>query len=444
MSRLDRIQYRATRDDHTGADLREYAPWDDSCGGVQKGTPEQGVTGINSVKQRIIPISIVLVLSLIGCRGNRVQKGPSRQPEALVTTAVVTERSVPIDIRVIGNVEASATIRVKAQVSGQLTKVYFQEGRDVKAGDPLFLIDPLPYDEAIHQAEANLAKDSALIRQAEANLKRDVAQEKFARNQAARYQQLFAEGVMSKQQAEQYSSDADARAEAVGADQAAIESARATIQADTSTLENIKLQRSYCDIRSPVDGRTGNLAVEAGNLVRANDPELVTINQIHPVYVTFSVPEARLSEIKRYMAGGRLTVLASPAGDRGQAEQGSLTFVDNNVDLTTGTIKLKGTFPNENSRLWPGQFVNVVLRLTTLPNAVIVPVRAIQMGQSGEFVYVVRNDMTAEVRPVTTAFKVDQEVVVQKGLQPGETIVTEGQLRLAPGMRVRTREGRTS
>jgi multidrug efflux system membrane fusion protein len=349
---------------------------------------------------------------------------------------------MPVDIRVIGSVEAYTAIRVKAQVSGQLMKVQFRQGDDVKAGAPLFLIDPSPFDAAIRQAEASIAKDTALLRQAEANLRRDTAQETYARDQAARYQKLFSEGVMSKQQTEQYDSDANMRAEAVRADQAAIESAQASLKADAASLESAKISRAYCDIRSPVDGRTGDLNIQEGNLVRSSDAELVTINQVHPIYVTFSVPENRLPEIRKYMAAGPLSVVASPPGDVNQTETGQLTFIDNTVDSTTGTIKLKATFANGNSRLWPGQFVNVALRLKTLQNAVVVPVRAVQMGQDGEFAYVVKGGQSAELRPVTTGLRIGEEVVIEKGLQKGETIVIEGQGRLAPGMKVRSKGGR--
>ena len=378
-----------------------------------------------------------LLCGFSSCSGNRPQTVAARSQAALVTTAVVVERTVPVDIRVIGNVEPYTTIHVKAQIGGQLTKVHFREGQEVRKGDPLFLIDPRPYDEAIRQAEANLARNTALLQQAEANLQRDLAEEKYARDQAARYQRLFVEGVMSKEQTEQFLTDADARAEAVKADRAAIESARAAIQADRAALANAKLQRAYCSIDSPIDGRTGDLAVHEGNLVKANDVDLVTIHQIRPIYVTFSVPEKELPAVKRYMAAGTLPVLASPPSDPDMVEQGSLTFVDNAVDSTTGTIKLKGTFPNPGGRLWPGQFVNVALRLAVKPNALVVPARAIQTGQEGEFVYVITKDMTAEARPVVTSNRVDRQVVVEQGLARGETVVTEGQLRLAPGVKVR-------
>jgi multidrug efflux system membrane fusion protein len=384
---------------------------------------------------------LLLFSLLLSCCGNRTQGPPDRPRAAFVTTAIVARKTVPVDIRVIGNVEAFTTINVKAQVGGQLMEVYFKEGQDVRKGDLLFLIDPRPYDEAIRQAEANLARDQALLQQAEANLQRDIAQEKFARDQAARYQKLFREGVMSREQAEQFASDADARAEAVRADRAAIASAQAAIHADRAALENAKLQRSYCAIHSPVDGRTGELMLKAGNLVKASDVDLVTIHQVRPIYVSFSVPEKELPAVRRYMAAGTVEVLSAPAGAPGEIERGALAFIDNSVDSTTGTIKLKGTFPNTNGKLWPGQFVNVTLRLTTNPDTVVTPVKSIQTGQTGEYVYVVKPDQTVESRAVVTGDRVDQEVVVAKGLSPGETVVTEGQLRLAPGMKVRIKEG---
>ena len=372
-----------------------------------------------------------------GGRGRGGENGP-----VPVIVAMVGEKTVPINIDVIGNVEAYSTITVKAQISGQLTKVSFQEGDYVKNDDLLFTIDSRPYEAQLNQLEANIARDSAALGQAQANLARDTANEKYAQTQAGRYEKLQAEGVVSKEQSDQQRSSADALAQTVLADKAAIESAKAQIVASKAAVENSKVMLSYTTIRSPITGRTGNLAVKQGNIVTANTSELMTIAEVEPIYVTFSVPESQLGDIKRYMGQGKLSVTATPQDDNTQKESGYLTFIDNAVDATTGTIKLKGTFQNADKKLWPGQFVRVTLQLTTRPNAVVVPNQAVQTGQDGQFVYVVKDDKTVEMRPVVTSTRIEQELVVDSGLQPGETIVTEGQLRLAPGSRVQVRDGR--
>jgi multidrug efflux system membrane fusion protein len=360
-----------------------------------------------------------------------------------VTVANAVQRDVPVEVQVIGHVEAYSTITVKAQASGQLTDVYFHEGDVVHKGEKLFTIDKRPLEAAYQQALANIARDEAALGQAQANLLRDEAQAKYQDTQAKRYADLLAGGVISKDQAEQLRASADAMAQTVSADRAAIESAKANIGASRATAENAKVQLSYTDIFSPIDGRTGNLTVKAGNVVMANSMDLMTINQVEPIYVNFAVPEAQLPAIKKYMALGTLQVRARPQdGDVTDEDTGKLTFVDNTVDVTTGTITLKGTFPNIGHKLWPGQFVRVTLRLTTQPNAVVVPNQAIQTGQSSSFVYVVKPDRSVESRNVTTGARVDQDMVVNDGLQVGETVVIEGQLRLAPGMKVVVRDGR--
>lgn len=370
--------------------------------------------------------------------GRLAAKGMQAVP---VTTTAVVRKDVPIEIQAIGNVEAYSTITVKAQVGGQLTSVYFHEGDFVKAGDLLFTIDQRPLEAQLQQMEANVARDTAQLGQAQANLARDVAQAQYAAAQAARYAKLFSEGIISKEQSDQYSTNADAVAQAVSADKAAIESARASMVASKAAVENARVQLSYTNIRSPLDGRTGNLNVKQGNVVAANSMDLMTINQVQPIYVTFAVPEAHLPDIKKYMAHGQLPVVAAPENAEAQ-ERGTLTFVDNAVDPTTGTIKLKGTFPNPERRLWPGQFVRVTLRLTTQPNALTVPNQAVQTGQDGPFVYVVKQDRTVEVRPVVPGARVNEDLVIDKGLELGETVVTEGQLRLAPGSKVQMKDGR--
>jgi multidrug efflux system membrane fusion protein len=390
-----------------------------------------------------------LGLMLAGCTGKSTQAASGRRGEGgvPVTVATVTHKNVPLQIDMIGNVEAYSTITVKAQVGGELTVVHFREGDYVKAGDLLFTIDPRPLRAMLNQTEANLAKDEAALGQAEANLVRDTAQQKYAHSQAERYGRLLQAGIVSKDQSEQMGSNADALAAAVNADEAAVRSARAAVVASKATLENSRVQLEYTTIRSAINGRTGNIMVKQGNIVAANTVDLTTINQVEPIYVTFSVPEAQLPAIKRYMSEGELQVTATtatPQADTAVQERGVLTFVDNTVDPTTGMIKLKGTFANKDHRLWPGVFARVTLRLTMQPDVVMVPNQAVQTGQEGAFVFVVKPDRTVESRPVVTGSRIDQEIVISSGLQPGETVVTEGQLRLGPGVRVQPRENRAA
>ena len=358
-----------------------------------------------------------------------------------MTVAVSALKDVPVEVQVIGNVEAYSTISVKALVTGQLIKTSFQEGDYVKKNDLLFSIDSRPLEAALNQTIANASRDQAALGQAQANLARDKASAKYADSQATRYAQLFQEKVVSRDQAEQLRANADAVNQAVAADLAAIESAKANINSSKAAVENARVQLSYTDLRSPIDGRTGNVTVKQGNVVMANSMELCTINQVEPIYVTFAVPEAQLPAIKRYMAEGKLPVRARPQDDSNAGEEnGSLTFVDNAVDMTTGTIKLKGTFNNNDHKLWPGEFVRVTLRLSTQRNAVTVPNEAVMTGQNGSYVYVVKADKTVESRPVTTGARVNQDMVIEQGLEAAETVVTEGQLRLAPGSKVVVRD----
>jgi multidrug efflux system membrane fusion protein len=398
-----------------------------------------------------VPTLALGILGAVGCNASRGKAGAGpaggrgRGAEGgpvPVVVAMVTQRDVPINVDVIGNVEAYSTITVKAQVGGELTKVSFREGDFVKKGDLLFTIDARPFAAQLSQAQANLARDTASLSQAEANLARDNANEKYAQDQASRYRGLFDQGVVSKEQADQTRSSADALSQTVLADKAAIESARAQIVASKAAVETATVQMSYTTIRSPIDGRTGNIAVKQGNVVSANTSDLMTITEVQPIYVTFSVPEAQLGDIKRYMGQGQLPVHVAPQSDATTQEAGVLTFIDNTVDSTTGTIKLKGTFQNAANRLWPGEFVRVTLGLTTRPHATVVPNQAVQTGQDGQFVYVVKQDRTVEMRPVVTGTRVDQELVIDRGLEPGETVVTEGQLRLTPGSHVQVQDGR--
>jgi multidrug efflux system membrane fusion protein len=353
-----------------------------------------------------------------------------------VVVAQVKQQDVPVDIDGIGNVEAYATISVRSQVSGQLTEVHFHEGDMVRKGDLLFTLDARPFEAMLQQAQANYVRDQALLSQAEANLARDAANAEYSQLTAERYAELTARGIISKDQAQQTRASADATKATVNADKAAVASARAQLVAQQAAVDNAKVALGYTVIRSPLDGRSGNLMLKAGNLVTANSTELTTIAQVQPVYVTFSVPATHLPTIKRAMTQGKLSVVATPQDADAQPANGELSFVDNVVDASTDTIKLKGTFPNADRHLWPGQFARIKLRLAILQQATIVPQQALQTGQDGQFVFVVKPDSTVEQRPVTAGQRVNDDVVIAKGLKAGETVVKEGQLRLEQGTKV--------
>jgi membrane fusion protein, multidrug efflux system len=368
-------------------------------------------------------------------------KGPGRGgfgafPATPVTVATAEMRDVPVQVRQIGAVEAVSVIAVKAQIGGELTKVLFREGDDVRTGQQLFEIDPRPYQQAIDQAQAAIAKDEALIAQAQANLARDTVQTANAKEQAERYAALAKDGLISKDQNSTYQTTFNSQNESLRADEAAINSAKASLNVDKAALETAKLNLLYCSIRSPIDGRAGSLLVQAGNLVKANDTgALVNINQVQPVYVTFSVPEQFLNEIRTYSSAGAIAVTAVVSSEH--SVTGKLTFIDNSVDNTTGTIKLKAEFPNADRMLWPGQFVNVVMTLHTLRGVTVVPSEAVQSGQAGQFVFVVKPDHTVANKPVKLGQSIDNQIVVESGISPGDTVVTDGQMRLIPGAPVR-------
>jgi len=360
-----------------------------------------------------------------------------------VEVANATLKSVPVDISVVGNVEAYSVVSIRAQTGGMLTEVHFKEGDFVKKGDLLFVIDPKPLQGQMNSAKANLAKSSALLKQAQATLAKDTASANYAHDQAERYQKGVADGAFAKEQGEQLKSAAAAQQQVLEADRAAISSAEAQITADQSAINNLNIQLGYTSVEATLDGRSGNILQKAGNIVTANTTDLATIYAVEPIYVTFAVPEARLADVKRYSDAGKLSVTARAQDGTGDVERGELTFIDNSVDTSTGTIKLKGTFPNKDHKLWPGQFVNVVLRLTTRNNAVVVPNQAVQTGQDGTYVYVVGEDRAVSVRPVKTGPRIDQDMVIDEGLKGGETVVTEGQLRLQPGSKVQIRDQQT-
>ncbi len=353
-----------------------------------------------------------------------------------VTVSAATQKTVPVQLRAIGNVQAYSTVTVKSKVGGELVRVHFTEGQDVKKGDLLFTIDPRSFEAALKEAEAKLERDLAQVQQAKANLERDLFRAKNAEDDAKRYEFLIEKGVVTRQQYEKMRADADALEATVRADRAAVENAEAAVRADRAAVENAKIQLGYCLIRSPMDGRTGSLLIHQGTIVKAEDIHLLTILQIVPIYVSFSVPEQYLLDIKKFTALGTLRVEAVVPMNEDRVEKGAITFIDNTVDSSTGTIRLKGAFENRERRLWPGQFVNVALTLTTEPNVIVVPSHAIQTGQEGQYVFVIKQDMTVESRPVVVGRTVDRETVVQKGLHADEKVVIDGQIRLYPGARV--------
>lgn len=397
---------------------------------------------------------------------SKKEAGKKRAVPVVVATA--TQKTIPIQLSATGTVEAYSTVSVKSQVDGQLTGVYFQQGQNVNKGDLLFKIDSRPLQAALMQANAAKAKDLALVKQtqanvlkaiadvnqAKANVVKDKAQATNADVQAQRYASLLNKGAISKEQAQQYQTTAEAQQATVKADQggvanaqaavaaaqADVQNAKAAVASDEAAIDNAKVQLSYSSIYSPIAGRTGSLKLTQGNLVQANatDP-LITISQIRPIYVNFYIPQRLLPDLKKYSANGKLQVDALPPKDAGHPVRGELSFVDSGVNTQTGTIQLKGTFANADDRLVPGQFVNVVLKLSQEPNAITVPSVAVQSGQQGHYVYVVKPDKTAEMRQITVGDTVGNETVIQRGLKSGEQVVTDGQFNLVPGATVQVK-----
>ena len=380
------------------------------------------------------------VLALAGCTKTEptaAAAGNPAPPATAVRLATATVRSVPVEIKTIGKVESMNSVQVKPIIGGTVMKAYFNEGDAVKKGDPLFEIDPRTHQEAVKQWEATLARDRALQAQSEAQLASAQAQEAFYGMQATRYERLAKEGLASQEQADQAAVEARARRTNVRAVTAAIDSIKATIQADLAALDNAKLQLSYCSMKAQITGRTGDVRIKVGNVVKAGDSDMVTIHQVQPAYVAFTVPEAKLIVLRERMKRGGLAVSASIPGDTLPDSRGTITFMDNAVEGATGTIKLKATFPNAETRLWPGQFVHVKVLLEQQEGAVVIPAAALQNSQTGNYVYVLTPQQTVEMRPVKIGTRADRDVAIESGLKSGEQVVVEGQLRLAPGMKVK-------
>ena len=363
----------------------------------------------NGMKKSILipaTAAVVVVMLAVGCSAKKTN--PVAGAPVLVTQAYTTNLPVQIDPPPVGHVMPVSTATIHSQIGGIISEVHFKEGSEVKSNDLLFTIDPRPSQAALDQARANLERDSGQLEYQKANYSRD--------------QKLLAAKIISQ---DQFDTDTASRDAATG-----------TVAADKAAITNALLNLEFCQIRSSIDGKTGSLLAFAGNVVKAPDDVLLTINQIHPIYVQFAVPEQYLPEIKKQMRGKALAVKATFENMDGPPSQGELTFVDNSVDETTGTILLKATFPNEDDALWPGQFVNVTLTLSELTNAVVVPSQVVQTGQNGDFIYVVKADQTVEMQPVQTGITFNNKTVVLTGLKSGETVVTDGQLRLAPKMKV--------
>ena len=360
------------------------------------------------MKKTIFLSGFALALAILagGCsRG--AAKAPAGAP-VTVAKSFTTNIPVRIDPPPVGHVLAYSTVTVHSQIQGMLSEIHFKEGQEVKKGDPLFTIDPRPTQAALDQTRANLVRDSGQLAYAKANYSRD--------------QKLFDLKIISQEQFD--------------TDKASLDASTGTVAADKAAITNALLNLEFCHINAPVDGVTGGLQAFVGNVVKAPDDTLLTINQIHPIYVQFGVPEQYLPEIRREMRDKTLNVNVTYENMDVPPPGGTLTFVDNSVDTMTGLIQLKATFPNENGSLWPGQFVQVVLTLSELTNALVVPSQSVQTGQSGQFIYVVQPDQTVEMRSVETGITFNNQTVVSKGLKTGEIVVTDGQLMLAPGVAV--------
>jgi len=356
-------------------------------------------------------VAVLLAVILPGC-SRHAAKPAGAAPPVLVATAVITNVPVQIDPPPVGHVVPYSTVTVHSQIGGIISQVHFQEGQPVKQGDLLFTIDPRPAQAALAQAKATLLRDRAQLENAKIQFDRE--------------QKLFDQKLVSQDEFD--------------TSKAGMDALQGTVQADQAAVTNALISLEFTEIRSPIDGVTGSLLFYQGNVVKAPDDTLVTINQVHPIYVGFAVPEQYLLQIRGEMKQRQLKVQATFENMNVPPPQGELTFINNTVDEATGTILLKATFPNERSVLWPGQFVNVELTLSELTNAVVVPSPAIQTGQNGEYVYILKPDQTVEERPVTIGITYQEKTVVRQGLAAGETVVTDGQLRLTPGAKVSVKQ----
>lgn len=385
---------------------------------------------------------------LTGC-ASETQQNFERPPAPVSVTAAVAE-DVPTYLDAIGKTVAREVVSIQPQISGRIVKIHFTDGANVKKGELLFTIDPRPFEVNVRQAQANLSRDQALKKQAEANLAREIAQSKWGLAQVERYRKLVADGIVSREQYEQLRVDLDSLNATAEAARAAVRSADEAIKVDAAAIESAKVQLSYCYIRSPINGRAGQRVVDVGNVVNpggfgnansgnggsGNSNSLLTIERLDPIYADFTISQNNLAEVQQQMRAGtlRAEVRLPDAGD--VPAIGQLTFLDNAVQNATGQVNLRATIPNLGHQFWPGRFVNVRLVLSTIRGAVLVPASAPQMSGQGSFVYVVKQDSTAEQRPVSLGQRQGELIVVEKGVEAGERVVTNGQLGVTPGGKV--------
>jgi len=353
-----------------------------------------------------ICLAALLLLSAACSKANSSQS--AAMPPIPISVAQAEQRDVPIVVNAVGTIAPYSTVQIKTMVSAEISQAFFKEGDFVKKGQLLFQLDPRSFDADLLRARGQLARDKATAVTARAN--------------AMRYAALFKEGVIARELYENMMSAADQAEAAVVADEGAVESARVSV--------------TFTKIYSPINGRTGNLQLYPGNVSKANDLPLVTINEVSPIYASFSIPEQFLPEVKRQMTKGGLQVQATIPSTTVPADIGKVTFIDNTVDRTTGTITLKATFLNKDNKLWPGQFVTVVLTLSNRPNATTVPSQAVQSGQQGPYLFVVKADKTVEMRLVKLGPQYQSQLIIEEGVKPGETVVTDGHVRLVPGSKV--------
>jgi len=404
-----------------------------------------------------IPLFVVVIVC-VSCSNKAAQPAFERPPAPVATTVAVAQ-DVPTYLEAIGKTVAREVVSIQPQVSGRITKIHFVDGANVKKGDMLFTIDPRPFEANLRQAQANVSKDQALKKQAEANLASEIAKANWGQVQVNRYRTLVSQGVVSREQYEEFRATQNSLEANVGSARAAVNSAEESIKVDSAAVESAKVQLSYCSIRSPIDGRAGQRLVDVGNVVNpggssnnnssssgnpASSNTLLVIERLDPIYADFTISQNNLTEVQQQMKANKLRTEVSLPDDGQEPVVGQLTFLNNAVENTTGTVSLRATIPNSGHRFWPGRFVNIRLVLNTIHQAVLIPVSAPQMSAKGSFVYVVKQDSTAEQRPVSLGQRQGDQIVVESGVAAGERVVTAGQLGVTPGFKVRIEQPTTA